>query len=364
MAETHGALHTVAEYEEDHVCGALDRVEPSRWRSLLQRSAHGPPRRRPIPSTSAPGLPIGADMRLADLTHAGHPAAPIFVAGIYPRSGTNHLVDLLCAHPDCASPAPIWEDYLLAHAGHLEAYAEAVSRHWNPSWGAGDADRRALLSALGGGIAEFLRSRAKAPRVVTKTPSVAGLAHFAALFPDAHLLVLVRDGRAVVESGVRSFGWFRDGAIHGWARAARDLLAFEANARVPGLRYLRVHYEELVGQPEATLRGLMDFLGLDAARYDFARAASLPVRGSSTEGRSAGGRVRWRGVERTADFAPIERFRHWSRAQHARFEWIAGDALRALGYASEAPPDGPGRAVWNRLLDLRLHAALGLPRFR
>jgi hypothetical protein len=287
-------------------------------------------------------------------------AAPIFVAGIYPRSGTNHLMDLLCVHEDCAPPAPIWEDYLLAHADHLDAYVAAVARHWSPTWGVADDHRRALLAALGGGIQDFLRGLARAPRVVTKTPSVAGLARFAALFPDACLVVLVRDGRAVVESGVRSFGWFRDGAIHGWARAARELLAFEATAGSQALRYRRVHYEDLVARPEATLRSLLGFLGLDAAGYDFARAASLPVRGSSTEGRDAGARVHWGATPRTAEFAPAERFRHWSRAQHARFEWIAGDALRALGYAPAAPAGGPSRAAWNRLLDVRLHAALRL----
>ena len=284
-------------------------------------------------------------------------APPIFIAGTYPRSGTNHLLDLLCVHPDCAPPAPIWEDFLLANAGHLDAYVDAVTSHWNPGWGTGDAERRALLAALGGGIAEFLRGRARAPRVVTKTPSVAGLSHFAALFPEAYLIVLVRDGRAVVESGVRSFGWFRDGAIHGWAQAARRVLAFEASAQASALRYRRVHYEELVARPEACLRELLEFLGLDAARYDFARAASLPVRGSSTQGRESGDRVHWGAVPRTPDFAPTDRFQHWTRAQHARFDWIASDELRALGYAPMAPAGGPARAVWNHLLDLRLKAA-------
>jgi hypothetical protein len=281
-------------------------------------------------------------------------APPIFIAGIYPRSGTNHLLDLLCVHPDCAPPAPIWEDFLLASSGYLDAYVDAVTRHWSPGWGVGDAERRALLAALGGGIADFLRDRARAPRVVTKTPSVDGLSRFGALFPDAHLIVLVRDGRAVVESGVRSFGWFRDGAIHGWARAARRVLAFEA--RAAALRYRRIHYEDLVARREACLRELLDFLGLDAARYDFARAAALPVRGSSRQGREAGAPVHWEGVPRTAEFAPTERFAHWTRAQHARFDWLAGDELRALGYAPAAPAGGPARAAWNRLLDVRLAA--------
>lgn len=277
---------------------------------------------------------------------------PIFVHGIAPRSGTNHLLNLLCVHPDCAPAAPIWEDHLLTHVPHLDAYVASVYGSWDPGWGNTPETREALLAALGDGLTRFLRERAAAPRVVTKTPRVDHLSRFGALFPHARLLVLVRDGRAVLESGSRSFGWFRDAAICEWADAAHRVREFDERQRGGPLRYRIVRYEELVARPEKCLREILDFAGLDADRYDFERAASLPVRGSSALGRDAGGRVHWEGAPKRDDFDPIARFHHWSRWQHARFNWIAGDALRLLGYEPEPTPgDAPERA-WNRLLDL------------
>lgn len=287
----------------------------------------------------------------SDVGAAEH-ARPIFVLGIYPRSGTNHLLNLLCVHPDCAAASPIWEDFLLMHEPMLEAYVEAVTAHWNPAWGVGPEDREALLAALGDGILGFLEAHCDAPRVVTKTPHVDQLTQFATLFPRASLLVLVRDGRAVVESGVRSFGWFRDGAIQGWADAARVIADFDSSTRDRMPRYRIVRHEDLVERPEPTLRSLLEFLDLDAERYDFERAAALPLRGSSTLRRSRRDRIHWQAVPRSPDFDSTGRFRHWSRWRHARFNHVAGEALRRLGYVPVETRGGPVEAAWNALLDL------------
>jgi hypothetical protein len=288
------------------------------------------------------------------------PRGPIFIQGIYRRSGTNHLLNLLCVHPDCAPADPIWEDHLLAHAEHLERYVRAVSGSWNPKWGAGQRHADALRAALGGGIEAFLQALAGPRRVVTKTPSVDQLQLFPALFPGATLLILVRDGRAVVESGVRSFGWYRDKAIHGWAKAARAVLRFDAEQRGGPLRYRMVRYEDLVAEPESTLRELLSFLELDPSRYDFEKALSLPVRGSSSLVQGREDRVHWNGSPADAGFDPLSRFAHWSRRRHARFNWIAGDALAGLGYAPRPAGGGLLSDAWNRLLDRRTGAALRL----
>lgn len=291
-------------------------------------------------------------------------SGPIFVHGVYPRSGTNHLLNLLCAHPDCAPPSPLWEDFLLAHAEHLERYVADTAAHWSPGWGAGEEHAERLRRALGDGLLGFLEELAGArpggPRLATKTPDVRNLALFPALFPRASLVILVRDGRAVVESGVRSFGWFRDRASHGWAEAARAVAAFEAQQAPGAARHTVVRYESLVEQPETTLRELFGRLGLDAARYDFDAAKALPVWGSSSLAAEPGGRVHWQGSDREADFDPLARFAHWSRRRHSRFNWIAGDALRSLGYAPAETGDGALDALRNGALDVAYRAALAL----
>ena len=56
-----------------------------------------------------------------------------FLLGIMRRSGTVFAGELLERHPDCRGPArPVHEDYLLANAEHLVAYADALYQNaWN-----------------------------------------------------------------------------------------------------------------------------------------------------------------------------------------------------------------------------------------
>lgn len=296
---------------------------------------------------------------MADQTTEGSVAGPIFIHGITPRSGTNFLSGLLRAHPDCGAPSPVWEDNLLVHAEHLERYVEAVTNSWLPEWGSISELKSELWSGLGTGLVGFLAARSAPRRVVTKTPRVLQLSHFPSLFPQASLLILVRDGRSVVESSVRSFDSFRDHAIHGWAQGAKIVREFDLAEREGPLRYRIVHYENLVENLEPTLRGILSFLDLDADRYDFIKAQDHPVVGSSTMRKKSSDSIHWEGARADADFNPLERYAHWSRWNHARFNWVAADGLRALGYG----PVDPGLSVvidqaWNRLMDFRYRLAL------
>ncbi len=82
--------------------------------------------------------------------------SPILILGIPPRCGTNILSDLLCLHPDCGPPAPIWEDFLVAHIDVLERYIDTVTGRWDPGWGVAADARQRLASALGSGVVSFL----------------------------------------------------------------------------------------------------------------------------------------------------------------------------------------------------------------
>lgn len=277
-------------------------------------------------------------------------ASPIFVLGIMQRCGSNHLQDLLRLHPQVAVPAPLWEDHVLREGHLLAAYAAAVRRRWNPEWGVGEKEQAELLRRLGDGVLAFLRACAPGGRLLTRTPSVANLALFPALFPEAKLVILVRDGRSLVESGVRSFGWRYESRFRRYAVAAREILAFDRAQAAAG-RHRVVKYEDLVTKLEQTLAELLRFLELDVSAYDFARAAALPVRGSSTQRAQAA--VEWKPLPKAADFDPLARAAGWSRALADRFDWLAGRELRALGYAGEPATDSPWRRLRNRSLDLR-----------
>ena len=262
---------------------------------------------------------------------------PIFIQGITERSGTNFLFHLLCLHPDCDHGGPIWENYLLSRADDLVSYVESFYQEWNPEWNVegeiGPPD--ALLSHIGDGLIAFLNRQRRLDslaRLVTKSPSVQNLGCFFRLFPRAPLLIVVRDGRAVVESGMRSFGWSFEASARSWADAARIIIGMCQRASPPDNRFLMVRYEDLFSAPEPQLRRIFDYTGVDPERYNYAAAGHLPLYGSSERAEPGGKGLHWDPVERGAGFDPLARFRHWDQARHDRFNWIAGDCLTYFGY--------------------------------
>jgi protein-tyrosine sulfotransferase len=301
-------------------------------------------------------MPAGpGDGRTATLVEIER-AEPIFIHGILPRSGTNFLWDLLLLHADCA-PArePVREDLFLDHSDHLTAFVEAVRAAWDPRWGdfAADVPER-LHAALGEGLVSFLWTD-QSRRLVTKSPSVRHLGRFFAFYPWARLLILARDGRSVVQSSMDTFGWDFDRACRAWADAADEIRRFQQVETARSERWRLVRYEDLVDDTEGQLRPILEFLGLDPTRFDFEAARNLPVRGSSAFGRQSGG-VHWEPVSKDVTFAPKERWRSWPAEQLERFDWLAGDQLRGLGYTASRPPRSVTRSVRNILLDWRWSA--------
>jgi Sulfotransferase family len=280
----------------------------------------------------------------------------VHIFGIMERSGTNHLRDLIALHPDCGIALPIAEDFLVSYSDYLVKYADAVRQEWTPGWeiepgpeGSPScaATSEFLLRSLGEGLERFLTAQVdgrrsptdlhtraggslyrKNPEVlVTKTPNVKGIGNFFRLFPHGQMIILVRDGRDLVESGMGSFNWDFEEAATRWASAADEIDRF--SARGDG-RSVIVRYEELVTSVEPTLRKVLAFLSLDPARYDYARAAEQPVRGSSSFGKKDS--VSWQEVPKTPEFRPIGRWRSWDAERIKRFDAIAGQELRRLGY--------------------------------
>lgn len=295
--------------------------------------------------------------------------APIFILGIMQRSGTGFIHRLLCQHPDCAEGGAIREDYLLEHSDLLIKYSQLSYKRWNPGWEienkVGPPDL--LFRCLGDGLISFLghqftSDKSSDPeclsvhstkRIVSKTPSVIHLNHFFKLFPDACLVIIIRDGRGVVESGAKSFDWDYERAIRRWAKAARSILDFCNNPDNTG-KYRLVKYEDLNDNTEEELRGLFSFLGLEASKYDFDSVIDLPVEGSSDTRRDKESKVHWKPEKKTSDFKGTCRWSSWSRNLHERFNWIAGDCQVKLGYDKQIYDGGCLRRIClNIILDIK-----------
>ena len=280
---------------------------------------------------------------------------PIFILGISQRSGTNYLHDLLRKHPDSYSPGTIWEDFFIHYSDLLIQYSDSVFKRWK--WKEGKVEKHvktSLYRSLGDGLVSFLSSQGSGMRLITKTPSVVNIHNFFLLFPEAYLLVLVRDGRAVVESRVKTFSESYDSAIHRWATAAETILKFDCKNKAITPNYLIVKYEDLWNDAETELRKIFSFVGLDDQLYDFDSALNLPVRGSSVFHGNQNSQVHWKPLPRTPEFDPTKRWKHWNRFLHEKFNYIAGKQLMQLGYKEKKYITFRHFwFIWIRLLDFK-----------
>ena len=287
------------------------------------------------------------------------------------RSGTNFLSDLLLLHPRCEAGLPA-EDFLVAHTDLLVKYARSTSKEWSPHWKVKqylDQPEWVVMRHIGEGLMSFLKLQVEAEathddqkilapspqkRLVTKTPSVKNLQNFFKIFPNAQLIVLIRDGRSVVESGMQSFRWNFEVRAHAWADAARTILACAPQTPNTDGRYLIVKYEDVYQETEKEMKRILSFLGLETNCYDFEKAANLPVRGSSEEHRKGKGHHHWEPIEKTPDFNPLTRWSYWGQAKRRRFNWIAGEYLAYFGYCQPTELKvSVFWQIWNVILDIR-----------
>ena len=189
--------------------------------------------------------------------------ASVFLLGVMTRSGTNYLSNALCCHP-LFSRLAIPEDYFLEGSDNLLEYVDshvARWRTWNcpaEEWG------EFLLQAFSDGIMKFSSSivRDTGGIPVMKTPRLLGVRNAQRLFPNSKTLLLIRDGRDVVNSASATFLYrgrlFLDEASGEMVRwICFDFM--RANAESEMDKWMLVRYEELCAQPKTVIPTILNF---------------------------------------------------------------------------------------------------------
>jgi hypothetical protein len=304
-------------------------------------------------------------------------ALSIFVVGC-DRSGTTLLRLMLTCHPDLAIPPeslfarnlyPKWASIRLTQAGQIDAlcndlYKDEKFSEWK-------LDRSLLQQTLreelplnyASFVATVHRTYARqhqpsASRWGDKNPAyVMHLGWLWHLFPDAQVVHIVRDGRAVFNSFRTSnlragYPIWPESAVKAarrWTSRLASAKRYRANSS-----YMEVHYEKLVRSPETELRRLCSFLNLvyDPAMLDFARVNRqtelVPKH-----------RLAWHDATlRTLQTARISAWQQeLDPADIARFELMAGHNLLQYGYPLQVSKLGRFRLVnrvtvfWARLVN-------------
>lgn len=258
----------------------------------------------------------------------------LFIHGIMPRTGTVYVGELLRLHPDLHGlPRQLWELPLVQLSDHVLKLQRAFVRIYDQNADKmGESD---FLGIFGAGMLEYLQAATPpGKRMLIKVPSVQYLHYFPVMYPGQHLLVLVRDGRDVVQSTVRTWPQILfPFACRRWRRAAEMVAGYDADHRDQTSGYWLARFEDAMLDPEGFVREACRRFRLDVTRYPFDRIASIDVRGSSQLKQQ--GKVTWSPKARPPGFSPIGYWPGWSRGRKRTFKRIAGQALMTLGYCED-----------------------------
>ena len=258
----------------------------------------------------------------------------IMIHGIMPRSGTVYVGELLRLHPDLYSyPHQLWEfPALQLTDGVLKLQHQFLNAY---KLNAGKLADEEFLPLFGASLLGYLHTVAPADqRILIKTPSVQYLSHFFSMFAFESLLILVRDGRDLVHSTLRT--WPQLNFIQvclRWNRSARVILDNLEHLRSTGNRWWLARYEDALFEPEQFVRDACHHFELDAGRYPYPQIEQIRVIGSSKlEERH---RLSWRHLKKPTNFRPVGYWERWSRAKKSIFKVLAGQSLRQLGYCED-----------------------------
>jgi len=266
--------------------------------------------------------------------------APLFILAPLNRSGTNFIEKALLLHPALAVPSIFTEDYLLRYSDLLIEYYERTSPHWSLHNKVPDPDviRDAFLQHLGISLLDFFRPYTSAgKRLLLTTPRPHNLDNMSTLFPEAQMVIIIRDGRDTVESAAKTFKhkghahWMKQ-----WAVGSDYVLEFmHAHRRDEGARWICIRFEEMYDNTNAVVERVLEFAQLDGGQYDWEALRTLPVYGSSSNMTFDNAQQPiWGATSRDRSFDPIARWAHWPWLRKLLFKRIAGRQLVAFGYES------------------------------
>jgi hypothetical protein len=190
-------------------------------------------------------------------------------------------------------------------------------------------DRCLLIDAIG----EFRREQTGTERWGIKLQRrIRDIGTYAAIWPQAHFIHIIRDGRDLAASHLKTVP---DWGYRTVAEAAQGWLEVITRPRhaAPDGRYLEVRYEDLIARPRETVERMLDHLGLpwnEAVLHHAEHEHALFNKPWGHPSAEAAGRPLYSGRNGRylQDLTP---------AEIAEFEQLAGKELEHLGYGLSTP---------------------------
>lgn len=276
-------------------------------------------------------------LRAARLARGADREPALIIQGIMPRSGTVYVGELLRRHPSLYAYAHhLWEFPAVQLTPDVAQLQQKFVLGYKGNHDKlGDAD---FLPLFGAALIAYLYEPVpQGQRVLAKMPSAQYLTDFFTMFPYEQLLILVRDGRDVVHSTLRT--WPRLNFIQvclRWNRSAQMVLsAAQRFSRTRSTGYWLARYEDALHDPETFIREACRRFELDESAYPYADIDSIRVIGSSKLEKENDKGVSWQHLQKPQNFSPTQYWKQWSALRKSLFKVIAGQSLRDLGYCED-----------------------------
>jgi hypothetical protein len=252
---------------------------------------------------------------------------PIFIIGS-PRSGTSVMAWSLAQHTECWTSA---ESDILIHLfgrGRFDtAYQASVSRGDGNWLSLNGVSRAELLATLGTGFNAVFTSRSGGKRWIDQSPSYTLMVGVLAdMFPGARFVHILRDGRQVVRSMLKS-GFAEDWAdsfgeaCKAWSHFVEEAMTF-CNERPA--RGKTVLLDEIAADPDGKFAELQEWLGLEQEPWSAKFFQENRINSSYPAG----------DTRRADDGAAV--WQSWTGDERRVFAEVAGPTLVKYGLADES----------------------------
>jgi Sulfotransferase family len=284
-----------------------------------------------------------------------------FLHGVRIRSGTNYLGQVMSCNPhvQLVPPKKTTDEFPLLR--DLDSWERAFSSFVSNFTGPKDVFQfRKFLPYLGSAWLNYVVDtfELQPGHVFIKDPSVKHIDRFFDLFPEAKLLLLLRDGRDNVASTVKAGLAVRAhtttvakaktrlkhflrrdfaSAARDWAEAVTRIERFDEQFRDTPLasRYMIIRYEDVFRNPRPMAERIFAFMEVPWDDRILEAVENADVVGSSfysASGQEDARKPNWKATPKTEAFQPTGRWKRWGAAEKALFKRIAGPQLIRMGY--------------------------------
>ena len=284
-----------------------------------------------------------------------------FLHGVRIRSGTNYIGKVMSCNPhiQLVPPKKTTDEFPLMR--DLDSWEKAFSTFVGKFTGPKNFFQFSkFLPYLGSAWLNYVIdtfSLQEGP-VFIKDPSVKHIDRFFELFPEAKLLLLLRDGRDNVASTVKAGLAVRasttaiskaktrvnhllrrdfSSAARDWAAGVTRIERFDEQFKSSPFasRYMIVRYEDVFRNPRPMAERIFSFMEVPYDDAILEAVENADVVGSSfygSSGREDARKPNWTATPKTEAFQPTGRWKRWNAAEKALFNRLAGPQLVRMGY--------------------------------